>query len=136
MSKFTTTTTAGKVTVRVKQSETELQQACIKWYRLQYQNSPLLISLPNGADVSDQNSARLVREGLFPGASDLLLIAPTSIWHGLFIEMKTDEGVQSHDQKIFQRRVENFGYKYIICRSFDEFNESVTAYMKTVKSPF
>jgi hypothetical protein len=89
----------------------------------------MLIAIPNGANVSDENRARLVREGLTAGAYDLQLIQPNRFYHGLFIEMKTDDGRVSHDQKRFKERAEAQGYKCVVCRSFDEFRAEIEQYL-------
>ena len=56
--------------------------------------------------------------GVVPGVSDLILIKPGAI---LFIELKTDAGFQSADQKAFQAIVESCGHTYKICRSLADF---------------
>ena len=45
-------------------------------------------------------------------------------------EMKTEKGRQQPSQKLFQRAVEEMGYKYIICRSFEAFMDEIRAYLK------
>ena len=56
--------------------------------------------------------------GVIPGVSDFILIKPGSI---LFIELKTDAGFQSAEQKQFQQIVESCGHTYKICRSLADF---------------
>lgn len=70
-----------------------------------------------------------VAEGLTAGAADLALLVARKGYHGMFIEMKTAKGRQSDRQKTWQSHVEGQGYKYVICRSFDEFREAVNGYL-------
>lgn len=111
--------------------ESVLQQNCVRWFRLQYGSlARNLISIPNGAKVS-MTQARIIKaEGLVSGASDLFLFYPARGFHGLAIEMKTPTGRQSDSQKLWQKAVEEQGYKYIICRSFDDFLREINDYLK------
>ena len=69
-------------------------------------------------------------EGTLAGVSDLILLYPSKGFHALCIEMKTEKGRQQPSQKIWQRAVEDAGYKYVICRSFEDFMEQINAYLK------
>lgn len=54
-------------------------------------------------------------KGVVPGVSDLIYLRHISIGP-LYIEMKTEDGIQSKDQERFQKLVESLGYTYVICR--------------------
>lgn len=69
-------------------------------------------------------------EGVMKGAADLALFFPAKNFHALFIEMKTPKGRQQPSQRYWQQKVEWAGYKYIICRSFDDFMEQVNSYLR------
>jgi hypothetical protein len=108
--------------------ESHIQKSIVAWFRAQYPEIPIF-SIPNGAKRSKIQGKRLKDEGLMPGAADLFIANQTLIVsdhgcglsNGLFIEVKTDKGRQSEDQKIFQKKVENLGYSYFIVRSLDQF---------------
>jgi hypothetical protein len=55
--------------------------------------------------------------GVHPGISDF-----TAIRYGqvIFIEIKTDKGIQSDNQKKFQEQVKSHGGLYYIVRSIDD----------------
>ncbi len=53
--------------------------------------------------------------GVIPGVSDLIYLRPGGM--PLFMELKTETGVQSADQHKWQLRVEAAGYEYRIIRS-------------------
>ena len=111
--------------------ESRLQIACVKWFRLQYpRKANLLNSVPNGGARSAITGAIIKAEGAVRGVADLELNIAKGGWHGLKIEMKTAKGRQSIYQKNWQRLVEAQGYKYIIARSIEEFMEQVTDYMR------
>lgn len=110
--------------------ESKIQQDCVKWFRLQYPKLALLLfSVPNGGARRRIEGAILKAEGVTAGVSDLLLLYPAKHFHGLAIEMKTKNGVQRESQKTWQSAVENAGYKYIICRSFDDFKTQIDSYL-------
>ncbi len=69
-------------------------------------------------------------EGQMSGVADLFLMYPHHGYHGLWIEMKTDKGRQNENQKIFQTKAEQFGYKYCIVKSFEEFITTIIEYLK------
>lgn len=57
--------------------------------------------------------------GLVAGVSDLIVITPSGKL--LFIELKTEKGVQSQVQKDFEQRVTALGFAYHLIRSLTEF---------------
>lgn len=109
--------------------EHRTQCACVRWFRLQYpQFATLLFAIPNGGARNAVTGARLKAEGVVAGAADLFLAVPGGGYHGLFIEMKTENGTQSTAQKEFQAEVTRAGYRYEVVRSFDGFIETINSY--------
>lgn len=114
--------------------EHQTQCACVRWFRYQYaEYSMLLFAVPNGGARDAVTGAKLKAEGVVAGVADLFLSIPSSLYHGLYIEMKTANGKQSKSQKIFQQRVEAMGYRYAIVRSFDEFVVEIRKYLNLRK---
>lgn len=110
--------------------ESQLQRACVKWFRLQYpQFSNLLIAVPNGGYRNVREAARLKGEGVVPGVADMLLLIPRGPYGSLGIEMKAGKGKQSDNQKQWMDSFESIGNLYAVCRSLDEFMEVVKAYI-------
>ena len=111
--------------------ESNLQIACVRWFRLQYPSlAPLLFSVPNGGRRDRVTGAILKAEGAVAGVADLLLLVPNTIYHGLCIEMKTPKGRQSPMQKEWQIAVEGMEYKYAVVRCFEEFQQVIRDYFK------
>lgn len=114
--------------------ESRIQQMCVGWFRMQYpQIANLLFSVPNGGSRILREAITLKKEGVVAGVSDLILLFPSMDYHGLCIEMKTDEKTsrQSKSQKEWQQLVESAGYKYIICRNFDDFESEIKIYLES-----
>lgn len=110
--------------------ESRLQIACVKWFRLQYPKAAnLLNSVPNGGARNVVTGAIIKAEGAVRGVADLELNIARGGWFGLKIEMKTEKGRQSPHQREWQSEIERQGYMYIVARSFEEFRECVSWYM-------
>lgn len=113
-----------------RQRESSLQASCVDWFRCQYRRrAGLLFAVPNGGSRNALEAVRLRREGVTAGVSDLLLLIPSGKYHGLCIEMKYGRNGQSEHQAEWQRLVEEQGYKYVVCRSLEEFQTRVTDYL-------
>ena len=115
----------------MKHNESQIQIACVQWFRLQYKRLALLLfAVPNGGARRRTEAAIMKAEGTTKGVADLILLFPSNGFHGLCIEMKTKTGIQRDSQKEWQRAVEYAGFKYIICRSVEEFIAQVNDYLK------
>lgn len=115
----------------MRHQESELQRSCVKWFRYSYpQFKKLLFAVPNGGFRNVREASIMKAEGVVAGVSDLILLLPRKDHHALCIEMKTEKGRQSDNQKEFEDAVVEQGYKYIVCRSFDEFMEEIDNYIK------
>ena len=111
--------------------EENLQIECVRWYELKYPKfGKLLHASPNGGKRDAREAARFKAMGTRPGFPDLILLFPASGYSYLAIEMKSEKGKQSEYQKQYQDLIENTGAKYVICRSFDEFQKEIKDYLK------
>ena len=119
----------------MRHDESNLQIACVRWFRLQYPSiAPLLFSVPNGGRRDAVTGAIIKAEGAVAGVSDLLLLLPSKNYHGLCIEMKTKTGKQSDAQKVWQKAGEEAGYKYVVVRDRGNFVFEVDLYL--LSSPY
>lgn len=115
-------------------AEHRLQCSCVEWYCLQhYQYRHCLFAVPNGGGRSKGEAGRLKAEGVQAGVSDLILMRKTCRYGALLIEMKTTKGRQSASQKEWQRSMESEGYKYVVCRSLDDFIAEVESYFAEIE---
>ena len=115
--------------MRTRHLESQIQKDCVTWFRLQYPKlASLLFAVPNGGSRSKTEAAIMKGEGVTAGVADLLLMFPNSKHHALGIEMKTPTGRQSDSQKRWQKQFESAGYKYVVCRCFEDFQQAVWAY--------
>ena len=117
-------------THRIKHLESEIQRTCVAWFRLLHPCiANLLFAVPNGGKRSKVEASIMKAEGTTAGVADLLLLVPNQQHHALCIEMKTENGRQSSNQKMWQKAVTEQGYQYSVCHSFEEFQETVNGYL-------
>lgn len=111
-------------------AESKLQQACVKWFDLQYpQMKQALFAIPNGGHRNVITAKILKSEGVRAGVCDMFLTVPRNEFHGLYIEMKAGKGKPSDYQRAFIELVRGFGYKAEIINSFDKFKEQIEDYL-------
>ena len=115
------------------QPEMQLQAEC---FRTAWNDFPitrkLLFHVENELNFAGDNAIRgAIRrsEGIVKGVSDFILLIPRLQWHGLMIELKTEEGRQSSAQKEWQMLVEAQGYRYEVIRSVKDFRELLWDYL-------
>lgn len=113
--------------------EHRLQCACVRWFRLQYPKMKHnLFAVPNGGKRDAGTAAKLKEEGALAGVADLILLYPNRFYGALLIEMKTKDGKQSEYQKDWQAKITNDGYKYIVVRSLESFQQEIKNYLSDV----
>ncbi len=128
---------APKPSRRNNHPEDDLQIDCVSWFRERYPELAPLLFHPNneaffGAGKTMQQRARAGKRakdmGVMPGVADLVLLYPSSGYHGLMIEMKAKKGRQQEGQKDWQSVVERYGYKYVICKARLDFHKIIEQY--------
>ena len=124
----------------VKHIESEIQQSCVKWFADQCQPY-WLFSVKNsskmgGKKVKGKNGKEIPleaiiakREGLRKGVADLQLLYGNGEHYSLFLEIKTNVGTQSKDQKDFEAYCNQNKFRYEIIRSLDQFIRVVNEYI-------
>ena len=105
-------------------AENQHQMAVIKWsqqpsIRKQWPELALLFHIPNERHCTPQQGKMLQLMGVKRGVPDLFLPAPRSQYHGLWIEMKTETGTASVDQKWWGERLTEQGYLWCVCRGWE-----------------
>ena len=119
---------------KIHHRESDLQIRCVKWFRVNYPEFAPLLEHPHNEGNAFTRHQQVIAnaEGVTKGVADLLLHIPSQGFFSLAIEMKTEKGRQSPEQKTWQRYFEAAGGIYLIVRSFDEFVDVVTKYLDDV----
>ena len=118
----------GKARKRPCHLESEIQAACVNWFRLKYPQY-VIFSVPNGGSRNLLEAVHLKSEGALAGVADLIALAPSAL---LFVEMKTKKGKQTQHQKVFEEKVCALGFRYCVCHSLEEFTLTIEKWIKQV----
>ena len=89
----------------------------------------IVAAIPNGGGRTPQERVSLHAEGVLAGMPDLCVLKPSKGFCGLFLEMKTREGVESAAQKDIARRLNKEGYLCLVARSSQDAFKIVTDYL-------
>lgn len=114
--------------------EGKIQAECYSFFWNTYpQYRGLYFAVQNENSRADSNAITgAIRRslGVYHGVSDTLMLIPRGPYHGLCIEYKDEKGKQSEHQILWQKLVESQGYKYVICRSLEEFKKIIKEYLE------
>jgi hypothetical protein len=128
-------------------NEYHIQVALVQWLHVQYPKMLFTIS-PSGMKLNIGQAVKLKRMGYRAGTPDLAILEPRGGFHGLFIELKTEDGVLQPNQeelfielktedgvlqpnqKEFLRELIDRKYHATICFGFDEAQRTIINYMK------
>ena len=105
----------------VTQSEIQLQAEIFQYH---WNSRPhergLLFHVNNKARNAIEGN-KMKAMGVVQGVSDLIYLKPGG--SVIFIELKTETGTQSPEQRKWQQKVELAGYKYFIVKSLTDFKK-------------
>ncbi len=109
---------------RATVKETKIQQGLIEELAFhKYNGNPLLnyiYAIPNGDKRAISVAKRLKAEGVKPGVPDLHCFVAKPPYHSLYIEMKTEVGDLSPEQKEVIPMLRAEGHKVVVCRSAEQ----------------
>jgi hypothetical protein len=91
----------------------------------------LIIKIDNEGKTSWSLGARKKREGKVKGASDYFIAIPQNASHGLWLEIKTERGRESPEQKAFGLARLARGYAYRCVYGIDEAMQVFSEYVKS-----
>ena len=115
------------------QQEMKIQADCVKVAWNEFPETRCrLFHVKNERERPDANAAlgaKARATGIVRGVSDLILMMKRGPYGALCIEMKTETGRQSNFQQEWQRIIESEGYKYVVCRSVEQFRSILTEYL-------
>lgn len=112
--------------------EFQMQCALIQWLAYEIKNYPelkWLYAIPNGGKRHVVVAAQMKAMGVKAGVWDLCLPVPHGKFHGLYVEMKSDDGDLTPAQRDFGDFIASVGYAVMVCRSADEARDSILRYI-------
>lgn len=130
---------------KIEPSEHQIQCAIVEWanktkmpYGENIRIGDFLLAIPNGGNRSITEAVRLKKEGVKKGVSDMFLAIPRAIPYdpfdfftisGLWIEVKTNKGKISNEQKEWVNLMNKTGYLAIVVRTIDEGIKAIKDYL-------
>ena len=116
-------------------SEAQHQAAVIKWsqqpfIRRTWPELALLYHIPNGGTRDAVEGRHLKQQGVKRGVPDLCLPVPRNGFHGLYIELKTEKGRASDDQKWWGEQLTAQGYYWCVCHGWENAVQTIEAYLE------
>ncbi|MFC6281140.1 MULTISPECIES: VRR-NUC domain-containing protein [Polaromonas] len=118
--------------------EEDLHRSCFEWVELLTPRHPILkylVHVPNGGARSKGEAGKLKAMGTRPGIPDFVLPRARGCWRGMAIELKSDTGRLSDDQKFWLQGLEAEDYLVSVCRSLDDFQTLVLAFLNGQATP-
>ena len=111
--------------------EARIQTEFFKQVSILFPNLPdrLLFAVPNGGSRHKIEAVNMKRQGVRRGVADVILLIPKKGYASLCLEFKTKKGIQSDDQKEFQKQAENCRSKYVIVRSAKQAIDELRKYL-------
>jgi len=100
------------------QNEDRIQTDCYVWFHNKFPKLRGLLCYNLNNSKNKIAGAKNKAMGLQKGRSDLVLYYKGKAY---MIEMKTEDGKQTKDQKIWQATVVRNGFKYYLARNINEF---------------
>lgn len=111
-------------------SEAQVQSSVMKYIALQYPEvRQLSTASAGGLRTSKTQGKRMKATGYSKGFPDIAILWPHKGYHGLFIEMKTETGSSTPEQKAWIDRLNEKGYLAKICKGFDEAKSTIDFYL-------
>lgn len=111
------------------QREWIIQCAFIRWLKLQH-NGVLYCASAGGLHTSYTQGAKMKAAGYVKGHPDLLIYEPAGGYVGLAMELKSEDGEASKEQKTWLRKLEARGWKTCITKGLDDCIREFETYIK------
>lgn len=70
------------------------------------------------ANESTYKNKTFKNTGTMAGVSDLIVVLPNKT---IFVELKTETGIQSDKQKLFESKIKELNQEYYLIRSLEQF---------------
>lgn len=121
--------------IRVIPTEDEEQAFIISWAKInenRYPELSLLYHIPNEGKRSEREGSRMKRLGLRRGIPDLCLPVARGKYHGLYIELKAQDGRVTKEQNEYISDLVRHGYYARICFGADAAVKTIEKYLREV----
>lgn len=111
-----------------KNAETNIQVAIVNYIKWKYPHVLFTIA-PSGMKLPGYVGAMLKAMGYRAGTPDLLIFEPRGTYHGLLLEVKTEEGKLTKPQVEFMDKADQKGYKTYCCYGYNAAIDAFEMYL-------
>lgn len=114
-------------------SEHQEAVALMEWARMSRAGIPeldLLYHIPNGGHRHPAVASKLQAEGVKPGVPDYFLPVPRGNYHGLYVELKTEKGRATKNQKFWCVQLKQQGYQAVIANGWETAAHCIRTYLE------
>ena len=121
--------------IRLIPTEDEEQIWLFSWAALNMYRFPelrLMYHIPNGGKRSKSEAVRFKAMGVKAGVSDIFLSVARGGYHGLYIELKAQDGRVSVPQRDFLEDIKREGYAGFVAYSGEEAAQIIENYLEGV----
>lgn len=117
-------------------NEDKEQQTLIKWsgqacIRREFPELKLLFHIPNERKCDPREGRRLKLMGVKAGVPDLFLPVPRGKYHGLFIELKAENGKPTESQLWWRNELNGQDYFSAVCCGWSQASELIISYLRS-----
>ena len=120
----------------MNRQEQELQIAFFEWAKWQegkYPELKLMHHIPNGGKRSKAEAGIFKAMGVRSGVPDVFLPDPRGIYHGLYIEFKSDSGKTSKNQDELLACLQEAGYFVCVLNTLEKAIDVTKRYLELPK---
>ena len=111
-----------------KHEEDALQTSIMRWFALQYpEYVGMLFAVPNGGRRDAREGARLKKQGVTAGVSDLILLVPRP--QVLLLEVKVKGGKLSDAQKTWLAKATALGHSTAVAYDFNAARAAIVSHI-------
>ena len=118
----------GKVPSRKNKSPEHDIQVAIVGLLESIEPKPLYSATVGGVRLAIHTAKKMKEAGYSKGVPDMLIFEPRGFYNGLAIEVKTEKGRASDEQKAWIQALNNRGWRAEICKGFDECADVIYEY--------
>lgn len=113
-------------------TEKQIHLTVMRWVRLQKDLDRFVLHFPNESPRHPRYGLLLKNMGMRKGVSDLFIAKPCGGYHGAWIEIKTNKGRVSKEQKEFHEDMESQNYFCAVTRGVDDTINTIECYIKNL----
>ena len=116
--------------------EQEIQTAFFEWAKWsegRYPELKLMHHIPNGGKRTKAEAAIFKAMGVKSGVPDVFLPEARGIYHGLYIEFKSESGSASNKQSEFLQSLREAGYFACVCDGLEKAISVTEKYLELPK---